>query len=320
MCMKYLRIMLLLLVGAGVTTLGFGLPPKGLRESKALLRRPQSFRELLLPPIIRGIRQAPLRATIQQKGPSLPAWIFSPHTILASPPLRFNYPERISIPQLPQANSPLTLFSKQYTDAFIFDLDGTLLDSLGAWENSAVNYLRSRGIEPQPGLQEEMEELSLLDGARIIKERYHLNEPPEELVTATLQPIKERYYRDIPAKAQVPFLLDYLHRQGIKMAVATASHADFAHEALERLGILDYFEFIITCDEVGTGKRNPLIYEVAAARLGADKSRTVVVEDAFYALKTAHEAGFKTIGIADEHSANDFSKIQETADLFLNLE
>ena len=104
------------------------------------------------------------------------------------------------------------------------------------------------------------------------------------------------------------------------MAVATASHADFAREALKRLGLLDYFEFIITCDEVGAGKRSPLVYEVAAKRLGAEKSRTVVVEDALYALKTAHEAGFKTIGVADPHSAADAPEIHQTADLFLSLE
>ncbi|MBO4674502.1 MAG: HAD family phosphatase [Elusimicrobiaceae bacterium] len=229
-------------------------------------------------------------------------------------------PADIEIPQLSLRDPRLALLSKQQVDAFIFDLDGTLLDSLDAWKNSAVNYLYSRGIKPYSGLQEEMEQLSLLDGARILKERYQLKESPEELLNATLRPIGERYYRDIPAKTDVPLLLAYLHKQGIKMAVATASHADFARGALKRLGLLDYFEFIITCDEVGVGKRSPLVYEVAAKRLGTEKARTVVVEDALYALKTAHDAGFKTIGVADKHSLDDLPQIQQTADMFLNLE
>lgn len=226
---------------------------------------------------------------------------------------------------IPATRGPLkraqSLFSKEHIDAFIFDLDGTLLNSLSAWDNAATNYLRSRGIEPDPGLQQEIEELSLLDGARIIKERYQLPEPTEELIEAVLFPVGEHYYHDIPAKEKVPALLAHLHLQGIKMAVATASHPDFARGALERLGLLPYFEFIITCDEVGIGKRSPRVYEEAIARLGTQKNRTVVVEDAFYALKTAHDAGFKTVGVAEPHSSKeDVLQIQQTAHLFVNFD
>ena len=229
---------------------------------------------------------------------------------------------------LPRSFSPLpatqlksyALLSKQNADAFIFDLDGTLLHSLDAWKNAASNYLKTRGIDLPPALQVKVEQMSLMDGARVLKERYHFEESPEELVAATIRPVGEHYYKDIPAKVMVPALLSYLHSQGIKMAVATASHADFARGALERLGLLDYFEFIITCDEVGIGKTNPRVYEEALARLGAEKVRTVVVEDAPYALKTAHEAGFKTIGVAEEHYQNEMPQIQRIADLFLDFD
>ena len=319
--MKYLRTALLLLAGIGVLTPGFGLPPGGSQGLKTFLHKPRSLRRLLAPRVTHKSWSHPRNTFVKHKGPFLHSPFFSSHAVFTPrPPLRFTYPAKDPFLQFSQEDPQLALFSKQQTDAFIFDLDGTLLDSLDAWENSAVNYLQSRGIEPYPGLQKEMEELSLLDGARILKERYQLEGTPEELVNDTLRPIGEHYYRDIPAKAQVPFLLAYLHEQGIKMVVATASHADFARGALERLGLLDYFEFIITCDEAGAGKRSPLVYETAVKRLGTEKSRTVVVEDALYALKTAHEAGFKTIGVADIHSFNDFLQIQQTADLFLDLE
>ena len=212
------------------------------------------------------------------------------------------------------------LLSKQKTDAFIFDLDGTLLNSLGAWENAASNYLKTRGINLPPNLQAAVEQMSLMDGAHLLKERYQLEESPEELVAATIRPVGERYYNDIPAKTYVPQLLSYLQSQGIKMAVATASHADFARGALERLGLLDYFEFIITCDEVGVGKTSPLVYEEAQRRLGVEKTRTVVVEDAPYALQTARTAGFKTIGVAEEHYRKELPQLKKVADLFLDFD
>lgn len=319
--MKWLRIILFLLTGIAIVTPGFGLPAKGTQVFKTAFRQPQSLREILSSYTVRRHLQYQFHSVAKQGKFYFPnSFLPSRVALTPKPPLRLEHSTQRALVQLPQENPQIALFSKQHVDAFIFDLDGTLLDSLDAWENSAVNYLRSHGIEPYPGLQEEMEELSLLDGARIIKEYYQLEETPEELIEETLKPIGEHYYQDIPAKAQVPFLLSYLREQGIKMVVATASHIDFARGALERLGLLDYFEFIITCDEVGAGKRNPLVYETATERLGTEKSRTVVVEDALYALKTAHDAGFKTIGVADVHSSEDSFQIQQTADLFLDLE
>ena len=215
---------------------------------------------------------------------------------------------------------PNALLSKKNVDAFIFDLDGTLLSSLSAWDQAASNYLKTRGIALPPDLQAQVEKMSLLDGARLLKEQYHLQESPQELLAATIYPVGQHYYHDIPAKAQVPLLLAYLHSQGIKMAVATASHADFARGALERLGLMDYFEFIITCDEVGIGKTDPRVYEEARLRLGAEKARTVVVEDAPHALKTAHDAGFKTIGVDEEYYRKQAEQIRKAADLFLNFD
>lgn len=216
--------------------------------------------------------------------------------------------------------SPFSLLTKLKTDAVIFDLDGTLLDSLSAWDNAGVNYILSRGLEPYENMTEELVQLSLLDGARLIKKRYHLPEPAEQILEDTLAPVKKHYQTDIPAKPKVPALLNYLHSQGIKMVVATASDAALAKAALKRLGLLDYFEFIITCDEVGVGKRSPLVYETALTRLKTKKARTLVVEDALYAIKTAHKAGFPTVGIAEEKAALDAPKIAAIADLFISLE
>ncbi len=206
---------------------------------------------------------------------------------------------------------------KKTVDAVIFDLDGTLLDSLSAWEHSGSNFLRTQGITPPEGLDEELVKLSLMDGARLVKERFNLPQTPEEILRLTLQPIRERYYRDLEPKPGVPELLRFLKAQGVKLCVATASDRELAQAALERTGLMELFDFIITCDEVGAGKRSPAVYEAALKRLGTDKARTLVAEDALYALQTAKKAGFLTAGISDAHAAADQPVLRRLADYYI---
>ena len=196
-----------------------------------------------------------------------------------------------------------TFPGKTEIDGVIFDLDGTLLNSLGAWEHSGSNFVRTQGFEPPASLDEELVSLSLLDGAKLIKERYQLSQSPEEILTLTLRPIRQHYFDDILPFPGVPETLARLKAQGVKMAVATASDRELAEVALRRLGLRDYFEFIITCDEVGVGKSSPKVYEEALRRLGTPKARTLVAEDALHALQTAHKAGFPTAAIEEVHSA-----------------
>ncbi|MDD7578041.1 MAG: HAD family phosphatase [Elusimicrobia bacterium] len=226
-------------------------------------------------------------------------------------------PVPLSVPGTLSAK-PVVFPGKSVVDAVIFDLDGTLLDSLSVWEHSGTNFLRTQGITPPEGLDEELATMSLMDGARLVKEMFSLPQDPEEILRLTLDPIRRHYFEDIPAKNGVPELLHILKAQGIKLCVATASDRELAEAALSRLGLLDLFDFVITCDEVGLGKRSSLIYEDALYELGTDKSRTLVVEDARYALETAKRAGFLTAGVADPHtSAKDTKKIRELADYYI---
>ncbi len=206
---------------------------------------------------------------------------------------------------------------KPEIDAVIFDLDGTLLDSLGAWEHSGSNFVRSQGFEPPDTLDEELVPLSLLDGANLLKTRYQLSQSPEEILALTLRPIRRHYDEDILPMPGVPHLLARLQAQGIKMAVATASDRELAESSLQRLGLLNYFEFIITCDEVGEGKSSPQVYEKALRRLGTSKVRTLVAEDALHALQTAHRAGFPTAAIEEAHSVADKSAKKQVATYYV---
>ena len=225
--------------------------------------------------------------------------------------------ERKVLAQIPQRVIPYHTFpGKQQIDAVIFDLDGTLLDSLSAWEHSGSNFLRTQGIVPPPGLDEELAKMSLSDGARLLKKRFNLSQSPEEILRLTLEPIRRHYYEDIQPKPGVLSLLQRLHAQGIKLCVATASDRELTEAALKRTGLLPYFDFILTCDEAGAGKRNPAVYQLARQKLGTPLERTLVVEDALYALQTARSAGFATAAISELHAAKDQPALKETADYY----
>ena len=212
---------------------------------------------------------------------------------------------------------PAVFPGKKDIDAVIFDLDGTLLDSLWAWENSGVNFLRTQGINPPEGFNDQLAQLSLMDGAKLVKEKYNLPQTPEEILRLTLAPIRERYFHTIMPKPGVPELLRRLKAEGVKMCVATASDKELTVAALKRTGLLPYFDFILTCDEVGAGKRTPVIYEAALKKLGTQKKRTLVAEDALYALTTASRAGFPTAGIFDAHSAKDQPAVHQLSTYYI---
>ena len=206
---------------------------------------------------------------------------------------------------------------KKEVDAVIFDMDGTLLNTLGAWKNSTSNFLRSRGIEPPENIDAEMAALSLLEGARVLKERYGFKESPEELLEEVLATVRKFYEEDAMPKPGVPGVLQALKKQGIKICVATASDREFAEAAFKRTGLMEYIDFIITCDEVGVGKQNPLVYETALKKLGTDRKRTLVVEDALHALQTAKKAGFPTAGVYEVNFAADQSALQSDATYYV---
>ena len=271
-------------------------------------------------PLTRALQQETLRVAADRPLLSGFHGILSPrHWIGLNPATAVNprLLERKVLAQFPRRVSPRHAFpGKQQIDAVIFDLDGTLLDSLSAWEHSGSNFLRTQGIVPPPGLDEELAKMSLLDGARLLKKRFHLPQPPEEILRLTLEPIRRHYYEDIQPKPGVLSLLQRLHAQGIKLCVATASDRELTEDALKRTGLLPYFDFILTCDEAGAGKRNPAVYQLARQKLGTPLERTLVVEDALYALQTARSAGFATAAISEPHAAKDQPALKETADYY----
>ena len=199
----------------------------------------------------------------------------------------------------------------------IFDVDGTLLDSMSIWDTIGENNLRSIGYEPREDLNEIFKNMSLHQAACYYQSEYGVKLSIDEIMGG-VNAMLEQYYRyEAPLKSGIKELLALLRQRDVKMCIATATDRYLVEAALERCGVLSYFGEIFTCNEVGRGKDEPYIFEAALRFLGTEKAETVVFDDALYAIRTAKEAGFPVVAVCDSHEKSQ-DEIHALADVYLD--
>jgi len=201
--------------------------------------------------------------------------------------------------------------------AAIFDLDGTLLDSMPIWQNLGANYLLQKKLQPAPGLQAVLKTLSLQQAAQHFQAAYGLRETEETIVGEIATLIADSYRYEVQLKAGAAEYLQSLQEKNVKMGIATATERDLAESALERLDIRQYFGTLLTTSEVGAGKDDPRIYQRALEQLGTPLAQTIVFEDALYAIETATAAGFRVVGVHDEAAAADKERIKALTEQYI---
>lgn len=200
----------------------------------------------------------------------------------------------------------------------IFDLDGTLIDSMPFWGNLGTEYLKQKGYNPQENTNEILKTMSLAQSARYFKENYPVSGSEEEIIKEIIRLIENQYRLHVPLKASVISFLDKLSKNNVKMCIATATDHDLAKAALERLNVSEYFEFILTCTEAGAGKDDPEFFLEALKLLKTPKHETMVFEDALHAIKSAKAAGLFVAAVYDGSSHDEQEEIKLAADVYLN--
>lgn len=198
----------------------------------------------------------------------------------------------------------------------IFDMDGTLVESMGYWRHLGIEYLEGKGISEAEAARtmEAARNLTLYQSVQLVLDTYDLPGTPED-VLVEMRDIMERHYRtDVELKPGVVDYLDRLREQGCRLCVATATDERLAHICLERLGIDDRFEFLLSCQTIGIGKEHPHIYLQATVRLNCQPEETAVFEDALYAAQSAKAAGFYTVGVWDRTQTPDWPAMTALAD------
>lgn len=198
----------------------------------------------------------------------------------------------------------------------IFDVDGTLLDSMFVWEDIGANYLRSLGMEPREDLAKTFQSFTMEQAACYYRSQYGVTLSVEEIL-AGIDGMIAHFYRDqVQAKSGVENFLQQLQSRGIKMCIATATDRHLVEAALSRCGILGYFSEIFTCTSVGHSKKEPHIYRCAHEFLGTPKEETYVFEDAFHAAETAASDGFPVVAVYDP-SEKQQKELRALARVFL---
>lgn len=199
----------------------------------------------------------------------------------------------------------------------IFDLDGTLLDSLAVWERVDQAFFNQHNIEYDDFAKEKLKMMNFDEALTFLKEHYHLAASKEELRQDFDNLVVEEYANNIPLKENAKIFLEKLKKNNIPLCVATSCDRNNALAALKRLGIEDCFDFILTSEELNTSKKEPKIYLQAVKLLGLNVEEVVVFEDLYETLKVAKEAGFNTCGIHDKHNELADEQIKEVCDYYL---
>ncbi len=195
----------------------------------------------------------------------------------------------------------------------IFDMDGTLLDSMPIWDTAASFFLRARGITPPEGVDTVFKSLSLQDAAAYLSREFGVSGSNEEII-GDINRMTEGLYEQVLPKPGVAAFLATLAAREIPMSVATMTDRYLVERTLGRTGLLGFFRGIVTCTEAGAGKDSPAVYERALALLGTARAGTVVFEDAYFAMKTAKAAGFSVAAVYDASTADVFEKSRALAD------
>lgn len=195
----------------------------------------------------------------------------------------------------------------------IFDMDGTLTDSMHFWRDLGRDYLRSKGVEPEEKLLWMVRTMTMAEAARHFIDCFGLTGPPEAIVGEMNAIMAEHYRRDVPLKPGVKDYLEALRGRGARLCVATATAEPLARDCLARLGVAGRFAFIASCEDIGVSKDEPDLFLLAAERLGAAPEEIAVFEDAPYAVETAKRAGFYTVGVYEASYAPKWEAVRALA-------
>lgn len=200
---------------------------------------------------------------------------------------------------------------------FIFDVDGTILDSMEIWMDAAKLYLKDLGIEAEENLGDIMFSLTMAEGAEYIRKTYKVNLSDKEICDGINQKVFGFYKEEAPLKGKSIEILEYAQNNNIPMVVATSTDRPMIEAAFERLNLGKYFKKIYTTTEVGSGKDKPEIFMRAMETLGTKPDETWLFEDGAYSMDTAKKMGIHTVGIYDKSSDKEQDMVKSLADVYI---
>ena len=201
--------------------------------------------------------------------------------------------------------------------AAIFDLDGTLLDSMWVWDRLLIDYLAQYGCEVYPEILTEVTYMTIQQSSKYIKEQYDLPLEAQQIMQQWRDMVFDYYQSKISMKAGAKEYLYRLHNSGVKLAIATSCMDELCEVALKAHGVYDWFDVIVYSNEVGKSKEHPDIYLECAKRMGVEISDCMLFEDILTAVNTARGIGLKVTVVEDEFAQPEQEALRLEADCYI---
>lgn len=203
-------------------------------------------------------------------------------------------------------------------DAVIFDMDGTLIDSMWMWKDIDIEFLAKRGIEMPSDLQKSIEGQSITQTAEYFINRFGFSDTVEELKNIWNEMAKEAYQTKVPAKPGVFDFINEIKKRGLKVGVATSNSTELMNIALAGTGLEKYIDVAFSGCMVPHGKPAPDVYLITAKTLGVDPTRCICFEDVAKGLEAGRAAGMRCVGIYDESCLDTKEEMMALSDYYFN--
>ncbi|MBQ7358740.1 MAG: pseudouridine synthase [Lachnospiraceae bacterium] len=203
-------------------------------------------------------------------------------------------------------------------EAVIFDLDGSLVDSMWIWKDIDIAYLGNLGIPCPDDIQAAIEGMSFSETAVYFKERFSIPHSLDEIKATWNQMARDKYLHEVPFKQGIPEFLNICKNKGIKLGIATSNSRELVESIANVHGLDDYFSCIMTACEVAKGKPAPDIYLAVAERLGVNPAKCLVFEDIVPGIMAGKNAGMKVCAVEDEYSVYQRAEKEKAADYYID--
>lgn len=202
--------------------------------------------------------------------------------------------------------------------SIIFDMDGTLADSMAMWRSLGIDYLKSHGVDITSKDAQEMTTMSLKMSSTYMKEKFNLSLTPDEIYNDMKHIAEDFYEHHCTLKHGAKDVLERFYEEGIPMMLGTGTPEEFFDPFLKREDMFKYFSEIATCDGLNLKKDDPNFFLTCCEMAGFDPKETVLIDDAYFAIIAAKEAGLTTICMYDEANDNMLRELSLKSDLFIS--